>query len=253
LDEWAHQRRSLWDFNLLLTNNRGHGNSTLGVTSSSRYLYDCAEDNVRIAQHLGITRPDVVAFSMGALLATEYATQLRGCIRSMTYVAPAVSNPLKTFALGAAAEKMLSALEALVSHDSFVTLMKGLSQIAKSDTTLYPWYKLFRHVTHSRASYSQFRRYLHSSFEIDPRIALLVFKSMVEKGDEIGNKMGLIRAPVMVVRGEKDMFVEDMSLDTIYRHFAYVDLYVLSNATHYPHAEKPREFNRLLYDFLIQH
>ncbi len=252
-NEWVHQLRSLWDFNLLLTDNRGHGGSTLGVTSSSRYLYDCAEDNLKIAQHLGIKNPDVVAFSMGALIATEYAYQLQSRIRTLTYVGPAVSNPLKTFAMGCVPSQMLDALDELVSHRAFLTLAKSFSQIAKHDVTLYPWYTLFKHATPSRATYRQFRRFLRDSFEVDPRIMILVLKAMVEKGDEIGNKMGLIHAPVMVVRGEQDMFVDESSMDVIQREFDDVDWHSIKNATHFPQAEKAREFNRLLYTFLIRH
>ena len=59
-----------------------------------------------------------------------------------------------------------------------------------------------------------------------------------------------IRSPTLVVQGEKDEFATQQQARDIAEGIAGSDLWIVPGCSHQPHAERPREFNQRMIEFL---
>lgn len=253
LSQWSTQIPSLWDFNLLLFNNRGHGKSELARSSRKSYLTDCAADATELLSALSVHSPDIVSFSMGTAIAAEIHHFLGGNVRSMAFVSPLVGNPVKTFPIPGLLEQAIPPLRRALANDVFRTALTKLANLIKNDIALFPTYVYFKQLTGSGIEYRYFAKYLRDALDVDVRTFVTAFDSMVTNGALIRRKMAGIGCPVLVIRGQKDFFIKREAVDAIRAAIPHTQLIEFENATHYPQAERSVDFNRLLYDFLVDH
>lgn len=249
---WHLQRTSLWDFNLLLSNNREYGTSSPNSSTPATYLYDCAKDNSELLSALSIRHPDIVAFSMGALIATAFHHLSKRDVRTITFVSPVVSNPMQTFQFAFLIPPLIKALEGMKEDQHWLGALRRFFRIVASDPALLTMYMRLRELR-ATMNYSEFSTYIKDSIDINPTAGVLSLKAMIEKGDEIQKLMGEIEVPVLVARGGKDMFVSEKSVEIIRKYIPHAEIMLFPDATHYPHMEQPKSFNRALYEFLVRH
>jgi pimeloyl-ACP methyl ester carboxylesterase len=57
--------------------------------------------------------------------------------------------------------------------------------------------------------------------------------------------------PFRVIRGERSSRVDAEALQLIHHHFPAASLHTVANAGHWPHAEAPADFMRILDDCLL--
>ena len=68
----------------------------------------------------------------------------------------------------------------------------------------------------------------------------------------IVDRLGDLRAPLLAVWGEKDLVIPPASAEEVRRALPRSAIHVLPECGHWPHMEKPEEFNRILTEFLSQ-
>ncbi len=66
------------------------------------------------------------------------------------------------------------------------------------------------------------------------------------------NRLGELQAPLLAVWGEEDMVIPPIKEDDVLRVAPESTVRVLPECGHWPHMEKPDEFNEILTDFLSQ-
>ena len=59
-------------------------------------------------------------------------------------------------------------------------------------------------------------------------------------------------APLLAIWGEEDLVIPPMSAEDVRRALPRSTIHVLPECGHWPHMEKPEEFNRILANFLSQ-
>jgi pimeloyl-ACP methyl ester carboxylesterase len=250
LSMWSFQMKNFDLFNLLFFNNRGHGKSSIGESSSASYLHDCANDAAELLAFHRVKRPHVVGFSMGAAIVVELNTILNGELNTVTLVSPVVTNPLETFPFPNLLQKALPLIKEAFESRGFLSVAHVFLNLLKLDTTIFPLWVYFRQLSESRMDYDDFVEYIRNAINVNARTSLTALESMIINGHAIKDGLARLSCPVLVIRGVRDFIINDNSLDIIKKAIPHAQIERLNGATHYPHAEKPDEFNHLLWRFL---
>ncbi len=257
--EWKPQMHEFRDCNLLFFNARGHGRVGLGFSTPNSYLSDCGMDAAGLAEHLDLGRITLIMHSMGCLVGTwMYGKAMKDCflldsrayIDSMVMVSPVVGNPLATIPKKDVSVPLLGALDKALRNGRMEKFLRWYAKHFKEVPLMAPLYAAFRATTGSGVSFSEFRKYLETVLDVKSDTLITAFEAMVNTGDEIGDMMGRLRVPVLVLTGDKDFLVQAVSVEMLKCRLRDWEAHVLQGATHFPQAEKSEEFNSHVADFV---
>lgn len=79
------------------------------------------------------------------------------------------------------------------------------------------------------------------------------FESICDNMDEMFDKISVdatFDKPALFIRGGDSDYVSDKDIEKIKTHFPQAEVHTIEGASHWVHAEKPKEFNGLVFDFL---
>lgn len=251
LSSWKSQMHQFPDYNLLFLNNRGHGDVSLGASTKDTFLSDCADDLGELLDHLGVGRVHFVAHSMGALIAVESITR-RPCnldVESLTFVNPAVGNPLDTFPLAKLVRPLLNGGRVTRNEERVVASLKLFFNSLTNPFLLRLYHSYFRIATGSKVSFQSFRKFIMSILDIHARTFVVAGKAMIARGGEIGEKFSSLGCPVLAITGDNDFLLSPKSLDILRERVPHAELEVFPKSTHFPQAERPSLFNSRVSDF----
>ncbi len=238
-------------YNLLFSNNRGHGESELGDSTESTFLTDCAKDRIELITDMGLSRIHLVAHSMGALIATEMHSMERTFdIPSIAFVTPAVCNPMKTFPWTDLVKPILDLADDKIVREKAITGMLLLLNGLTNPMTSWMYYSCFKIRSGSAVSFDSFRKFMEAILNADPEVFVMEFGSMLENGDRIGEKMKGIDCPVLAIIGHLDFLIAHKAVDILEMLVPHARIVVMPMTTHFPQAEHAEMFNGLLGDFL---
>ncbi|MDD5096150.1 MAG: alpha/beta hydrolase [Candidatus ainarchaeum sp.] len=250
--EWKEQMHKFPGCNLLFFNMRGHGEVRLGLSTPNSYLSDCGMDAAELAAHLGIHRTTLVMHSMGCLVGTWMYRRAMGGgfllgsaahIDSMVMVSPVVGNPLATMPGKDFSVPLLEALEKALRNGTAEKFLRWYAKHFKEVPLMAPLYAFFKAATGSGVSFSEFRKYLECVLDVKSETLVTAFRAMTQTGDRIGEMMGGLGIPVLVLTGGRDFLVQLSSLDVLKVRLRDYEMHVLKGATHFPQVEKPEELN----------
>lgn len=243
------------EYNLLFLNNRGHGEVPLNGSKPGTYLFDCAQDISELIHFLGLERIYLVAHSMGTLLVAETYTLEADKVEKVALVCPVSRNPLESFPLALKLGKPYEMLTEVVKEEWVVQATK-LFLNQRIFPHLFPpvvkyYYMQFKMVTGSAVDFETFRKYLESVIVADPKTFMIAFRAMVQTGDQIGEKLRLIRCPTLVVLGENDFLVSSgYAAEHLNSKISGAQIEIFDRTTHFPMAERSNRFNRTLEGFI---
>ncbi|MFH2105665.1 MAG: alpha/beta hydrolase [Candidatus Micrarchaeota archaeon] len=240
------------EYNLLFTNNRGHGTVRLGSSTPRTYLTNCANDLGELLIHIDARKINLIAHSMGGIIATEFyaAHSDRFDIQSIMFVNSAVGNPMQTFVGSPIITPILRATEGNGGGEIVMKTLENVLARLTSPILLRILYTHFRLTTGSEVSYDLFRKFLKTVVETDPKTANLALRALVLMGSEIGEKMAQITCPVLAITGKMDFLVSPGSIQILRARIPHATIEILRKSTHFPQAERPLLFNSLLHTFL---
>lgn len=69
---------------------------------------------------------------------------------------------------------------------------------------------------------------------------------------QILNRLGQLNSRLLAVWGEEDLVIPPISVEDVLRVAPASTVHVMPECGHWPHMEKPEEFNKILIDFLLQ-
>jgi pimeloyl-ACP methyl ester carboxylesterase len=216
----------------------GHGRSGMPREKISIQGYGRAVDG--FLDELGVDRVHVVGNSMGGFVSSELAIQFPERVDRLVLVSAAgISNTSFYRAPALTIGRIASALTAATAarHRSLagrpITRHVAIALVARHPSRLAPdlvWEGLMK-----GAGKPSFQNALRANLEYDFR-----------------DRLPDIKAPTLVVWGEKDSVISVEDADEFERVIDDARKVVMEDTGHVPMVERPRAFNDLLLDFLAE-
>lgn len=200
---------------------KGHGRSS--KPTKEYRVHSHADDLHSLLQQLGIQQAHLCGLSMGGMVAEVFAIRYPDAVRGLV-----LADSAAMIADSAVSDRLTLVAE----HD-----MKWIANWAVK--------KILRLATpeardHVRQMILRVRRE-------DYRLALIS-----TAGFNIAGKLSSIRAPTLVIVGEKDETTPLWHAEQIKSWIPGARLVVMKGASHMTPVENPDEFNRLVLDFLAE-
>lgn len=227
---WFRQIRAFKsEFNILLIDLRGHGNSvTKNNQMKQRYTFEVVTNDIlEVLNHLKIEKSHFIGISLGTILIRDLAERNPEVVESMV--------------MGGAILKL----------NTRSKLLMGLGNTFKSVVPYIFLYKLFAFVImpkktnkESRSLFVQeakklyqkeFKRWYNLTAEINP---LLRFFRLNE-----------VKIPTLYIMGEQDYLFLPAIKEIISKHLS-ARLHIIKNCGHVVNVEQPLEFNNEVISFL---
>jgi pimeloyl-ACP methyl ester carboxylesterase len=210
-------------------------------------------DLVGLIQRLGFSSVHLVGHSYGGFVAAYCASTNPGLIRTLTLIEPAVSTML---------------LKNLKSRSEFIGLLFAHPSIAISAArfqrgSLDPSMKAFREGDFDAALRFNLDGIMnrHGAFEQLPESVRVMTKENERSVGELMTRVPVfgrdeasgISAPTLLIHGTDSPKVLHAIVDRLRKAIPNSETLIVSGAAHFPHFEKPREFNELVLGFLAKH
>lgn len=230
---WFRQIRAFRkEFNVLVLDLRGHGNSKFALkdTFKEDYTFDVITDDIiEVLEHLKITKSHFIGISLGTILIRNLAEKRQDLVESMV--------------LGGAILKLNVRSQILMR----------VGNIFKSVVPYMVLYKLFAFIIMPRKNHKESRilfareakklyrkefiRWFKLTAEINPLLRLFRVKD--------------IQIPTLYVMGAQDhLFLP--SIKRVVKDHITSSLYIVENCGHVVNVEQPEDFNTKTISFLKQ-
>ncbi|MDG1350101.1 MAG: alpha/beta hydrolase [Crocinitomicaceae bacterium] len=228
---WFRQVRAFKkEFNVLLVDLRGHGNSKIRCEENEKKEYTfevVTNDILEVLMHVGIEKSHFVGISLGTILIRDIAERHPDMVESMV--------------LGGAVLKL----------NTRSKLLMGFGNVFKSVVPYIFLYKLFAFIIMPKKNHKESRllfvkeakklyqkefiRWYKLTAQLNPLLRLFRMKD--------------IKIPTLYIMGEQDhLFLP--SIKKIIKWHQYAELHVVRNCGHVVNVEQPLEFNQEVLSFL---
>ncbi|MCU7694033.1 alpha/beta fold hydrolase [Haoranjiania flava] len=222
------------EFNVLLVDLRGHGNSKnpSKLQLKQKYTFDVVtNDIVKVIHHLEIKESHFIGISLGTILIRDLAEKHPHLVESMV--------------MGGAVLKL----------NIRSKILMGFGNIFKSIVPYIFLYKLFAFIIMPKKNHKESRllfvreakklyqkefiRWFRLTAELTPRLRFF--------------RLNDIRIPTLYVMGEQDHLFLPSIKEIAARHI-HAQLHIIKNCGHVVNVEQPVEFNQQVISFLkLQH
>ena len=228
---WSRQIRSFKkNFNILLIDLRGHGNSKsiIKVGSTTKYTFDViTNDIIEVLSHLKIERSHFIGISLGTILIRDLAERSPELVESMI--------------MGGAILKL----------NVRSKLLMGFGNLFKSVVPYIFLYKLFAFIIMPKKNHKESRLLF---VEEDKKLYQKEFIKWYKLTAELPTLLRAFRLndidiPTLYIMGEQDHLFLPSIKKMIGGHLS-AQLHVIKNCGHVVNVEQPREFNREVLLFL---
>jgi len=230
---WMGQVRALGrHFRCLALDNRDVGRSSYATTPYT--IADLADDVVCLLDTLQLPTAHVVGLSLGGMIAQELALRQPQRVRSLFLVGT----------LARADDWFCATL------DAFSLIRRQVADTPAFFIALLPWLVSYRYF--EEPSRVEWLRALLQGNPYPQRLDGF-FRQLdaIRRHDTLARLPGL-RCPLLAAAGEDDMIAPPRYARQIAQQVPHARLEVLPGVGHAPPIEAPRQFNKLLGDFLTQ-
>jgi pimeloyl-ACP methyl ester carboxylesterase len=223
----ARHRLVLWD-------PRGHGRSE-SPGDPARYSFDrWVEDMKSVIDAVGLRKAHVGGLSLGAGIATRFTLKYPARVRSLviTNSSSAAGLPLPPSAL------------VMRARSIEITLAAGMDAMAEFAMEANP--NVAERLKIDPNAKDEFYAYYRALTPIGYANSLRALLAM----DYVTDRLREIKAPVLLVGGDRDPSLEPMKI--IAKKIRGAKLVVLSPASHFANRDQPEPWNRAVLDFLAK-
>ena len=229
---WFKQIREFQkEYNVLLLDLRGHGNSNQQIKNAFKQKYTfaaLADDIVEVLDYLKIEKSHFVGISLGTILIRQLAETHADRVQSMI--------------LGGAILKMNFRSQILMR----------LGNIFKYVLPYLVLYKFFAFVIMPNKNHKQSRNlFINEAKKLYQKEFIRWFKLTAE----INPILKLFRQvemniPTLYVMGEEDYMFLPSVRQVVEKHYKSSNLFVIENCGHVVNVEQPNQFNKAVISFL---
>lgn len=228
---WFRQIRAFKaEFNVLVLDLRGHGNSkpTLKDTFNSKYTFDAiTEDIVEVLDHLKIKKSHFIGISLGTILIRNLAEKRPGLVESMVMGGAILKLNLRSQVLMKVGNIFKSVVPYMYLYKLFAFIIMPKKNHKESRI-------LFANEA-KKLYQKEFIRWFKLTAEINPLLRLFRSKD--------------IQIPTLYVMGEQDhLFLP--SIKRVVKSHGMSTLYIVKDCGHVVNVEKPEDFNSTTVGFL---
>jgi 3-oxoadipate enol-lactonase len=221
---WLYQVPALCArFPTITVDLRGHGQSTRSARDFT--VGEMASDVVRLLRTLGVERAHLVGLSLGGMVAQQFALDYPLATASLVLADTLCGTP-------AGFESVMRDAFRFIEENSMVAIAQARITNAFSDAVepVMRGYLIDRVAQNDKAAYV--------------RAARSVF------GFSVGDRLGEIAAPTLVIIGDQDRVTPPPLSEDIAARIPGARLAPLAGAGHISNMEQPHEFNRVVLGFL---
>ncbi|MBI4638783.1 MAG: alpha/beta fold hydrolase [Candidatus Rokubacteria bacterium] len=213
---------------------RGHARSD-SPEDPARYSFARWVGDLRdVLDHLGLRRAHVGGLSLGGGIATRFTLRFPARVRSLL-----VTNSSSAAGLPLSVENIVMRARSIQ-----VTLAEGMDAMAEFAMTANP--NVAERLKLNPGARDEFYAYYRRLAPVGYANSLRALLAM----DHITAELGRIRAPVLLLGGDRDPSLEPMRV--MHRKIRGSRLHVLSPASHFANRDQPEAWNRAALDFLAR-
>ncbi len=240
---WMFQRDDFAErYRTILFDNRGVGRSSKppGPYTTAQM----ADDAVAVLDALGVGRAHVVGVSMGGMIAQELALRhpqrVRALVLGCTYARPdetvkqTLATALTAFGGASDAEGTIQLKMTQIDPMAFFQLLVPLTFSAQFLTDKLP------------VLMQVFAGTIQHGFSLEGILAQVA----ATQSHDTFERLGQIRAPTLVIAGERDQLIPALNSDLLAARIAGAKLVKVPGGSHGFNFELPEVFNREVFDFL---
>lgn len=228
---WFRQIRAFKaEFNVLLIDLRGHGNSKITSKDNTKqeYTFDfITDDIVEVLQHLQITKSHFIGISLGTILIRDLAERYPELVETMV--------------LGGAVLKL----------NVRSKLLMGFGNVFKSVVPYILLYKLFAFIIMPKKNHKESRLlFVKEAKKLYQKEFLKWYKLTAQLKPLLRFfRLNETNIPTLYVMGEQDhLFLP--SIKKVISGHVNAQLHVIRNCGHVVNVEQPIEFNEQVISFL---
>jgi len=220
-------------FRLIALDNRGFGKSK-GVFENIA-IEDLALDIGNLMEVVGLEKANIIGSSMGGLVALEFALKNQKKVSSLVLT----STPIHKSLTPCFEEFFKSLKPTLLAENQKELFLQTLSSYVFSSSFLSDErYKLI-------AEFSG-----RSSIEYHPKVIFPQLRA-IDKWLKLKKWKEKCEVPCLFVFGTDDKLISyEGNSNFFYEYFAKSEVKIIEDAGHAVHIEKPKEFNKVIREFL---
>ncbi|MCS6852959.1 MAG: alpha/beta fold hydrolase [Gemmataceae bacterium] len=228
---WAGQVRTFSkEFLCLALDNRDAGQSSYAESAYS--ISDLADDVFHLLGSLGLPPAHVVGLSLGGMIAQELALRHPQAVRSLALIGT-LARPDAWF------------LDLL---DAFGIIRRHVADSGAFFEAVLPW--LVSHRFYQESGRAEWLKALLRQSPYPQRIDGFFRQFDAIRRHDALDRLGNVRCRVLVAVGEHDAIIPPRYSHELAARLPHAQLRVLPGVGHAPPLEAPREFNRMLLEFL---
>lgn len=228
---WFRQIRAFRkEFNILLIDLRGHGESKSNLTqkTSQKYTFEVVSNDIlEVLKHLEIEKSHFIGISLGTILIRDLAERNPEMVQSMVMGGAILKFNVKS------------------------KFLMGFGNFFKSVVPYMFLYKLFAFVIMPKKNHKESRSLFIGEAK---KLCQKEFKKWYKLTAEINPllrffRMNDIKIPTLYVMGEQDHLFLPAIKEVISKHISS-RLHIIKNCGHVVNVEQPLEFNEEVISFL---
>jgi len=210
---------------------RGFGKSDVARTKFSDY-----KDLRVILDHLGAQTASLVGVSNGGRIASDFAVEYPSMVDHLVLVSPGMSGYKSS---GPEEEKMWEEFDAQMKPQDAVREGRAADTVAMDVTT---WGS-----AQTPAKRERITQIAMDNFHVQVENP---WKLQVPPEPRTWHRLSQIRAPTLLIIGDRDVAPQIVMVDNIHSHIRGSKKVLIKGADHIVNMSKPDEFNRTVLEFL---